>query len=107
MVPVFGTDLAPETGGQRSVTQPFVTFRCPPFPGTKKVPVFWNRLFFCGTPFPISELLEWPARGQQKNLKQLAVFSLSTRCGEPVAFVPIYSIGEMVPETLAQSDLCY
>ena len=80
MVPVFGTDLVPETGGQRSATQPFVAFRCPPFPGTKKGPVFWNQLFFLGTLFLISELLECLAHGQQNNLKQLAVFSLSTRC---------------------------
>ena len=80
MVPVFGTDLVPETGGQRSATQPFVALRCPPFPGTKKGPVFWNQHLFLGTLFLISELLEWPARGQQNNLKQLAVFSLSTRC---------------------------
>ena len=80
MVPVFGTDLVPETRGQRSGTQPFVPLRCPPNLGTKKVPVFGTDICFLGTLFPISELLEWPARGQQNNLKQLAVFSLSTRC---------------------------
>ena len=79
-VPIFGTNLVPETGGQRSGTQPFVPFRCPPNLGTKNVPVFWNQHLFLGTLFLISELLEWPARGQQNNLKQLAVFSLSTRC---------------------------
>ena len=51
MVPVFGTDLVPETGGQRSETQPFVSFRCPPVLGTKKGPVFWNRHLFFGNPF--------------------------------------------------------
>ena len=59
---------------------PFVSLRCPPFLGTKKVPVFRNRHLYFGNPFPISELLEWPARGQQNNLKQLAVLSLSTGC---------------------------
>ena len=80
IVPVFGTDLVPETGGQRSATQPFVAFRCPPFLEPKKDPFFGTNICFLGTLFPISELLEWPARGQQNNLKQLAVFSLSTRC---------------------------
>ena len=47
----LGTDLVPETGGQRSATQPFVAFRCPPNLGTKKVPVFWNRHLFFGNPF--------------------------------------------------------
>ena len=51
MVPVFGTDLVPETGGQRSETQPFVSLRCPPVLGTKKGPVFWNRHLFFGTLF--------------------------------------------------------
>ena len=80
MVPVFGTDLVPQNGGQRSETQPFVSFRCPPFLGTKKYPFSGTNICVLGTLFSISELLEWPARGQQNNLKQLAVLSLSTGC---------------------------
>ena len=45
-----------------------------------KYPFFGTDICFLGTLFPISELLEWPARGQQNNLNQLAVFSLSTPC---------------------------
>ena len=55
-------------------------FVVPPFWEPKKYPFFGTDICFFGTLFPISELLEWPARGQQNNLKQLAVFSLSTRC---------------------------
>ena len=55
-------------------------FVVPPFLEPKKDPFFGTDICFLGTLFPISELLEWPARGQQNNLKQLAVFSLSTRC---------------------------
>ena len=51
MVPVFGTDLVPQNRGQRSGTQPFVPLRCPPFLGTKKVPVFWNQHLCFGNPF--------------------------------------------------------
>ena len=46
----------------------------------KMDPLFGTDFCFFGTLFPISELLEWPARGQQNNLEQLAVFSFSTRC---------------------------
>ena len=51
MVPVFGTDLVPQNRGQRSETQPFVSFRCPPFWGTKLVPVFRNQHLCFGNPF--------------------------------------------------------
>ena len=44
-----------------------------------KYPFFGTDFCVLGTLFSISELLEWPARGQQNNLKQLAVFSFSTR----------------------------
>ena len=55
-------------------------FVVPQFLEPKMYPFFGTDFFFFGTLFPSSELLEWPARGQQNNLKQLAVFSLSTRC---------------------------
>ena len=51
MVPVFGTDLVPETGGQRSVTQPFVSFRCPPNFGTVLVPKIGTHFFGKGAVF--------------------------------------------------------
>ena len=55
-------------------------FVVPPFLEPKKDPFFGTDICLLGTLFPISELLEWPARGQQNNLKQLAVLSLSTGC---------------------------
>ena len=47
----MGTDLVPQNGWQRSGTQPFVPFRCPPFLGTKKVPVFRNQHLCFGNRF--------------------------------------------------------
>ena len=55
-------------------------FVVPRYGEPKAYPFFGTNIFALGTVFPISELLEWPARGQQNNLKQLAVLSLSTGC---------------------------
>ena len=55
-------------------------FVVPRFWEPKKYPFSGTDICVLGTLFSISELLEWPARGQQNNLKQLAVLSLSTGC---------------------------
>ena len=78
MVPVSGRGLVPQNGGQRNATQPFVAFRCPPFWGTKIVPVLGTNICDLETLFSISELLEYLARGPKHNLQQLPVLSLST-----------------------------
>ena len=44
--PFLGTNLVPQNGGQRSGTQPFVPFRCPPFLGAKFGTQKWVPTFF-------------------------------------------------------------
>ena len=53
-------------------------FVVPHFWEPKKYPFSGTNIFVFGTLFSIPELREWPARGQQNNLKHLAVLSLST-----------------------------
>ena len=81
MVPVFWHRFGSRNGGTTKCNPTVCFISLPPISGNQKrtrflepTSVFWEPFF------PISELLEWPARGQQNNLKQLAVFSLSTRC---------------------------
>ena len=81
MVPVFGYRFgSPKRGTTKCNPTRLLHFVVPRFGEPKAYPFFGTNIFALGTVFSISELLEWPARGQQNNLKQLAVFSLSTRC---------------------------
>ena len=69
----------PKTGDEVKPNRLF-HFVVPRFWEPKKYPFSGTNIFVLGTLFSISELLEWPARRQQNNLKQLAVLSLSTGC---------------------------
>ena len=70
----------PKMGDNEMKPNRLFHFVVPHFWEPKKYPFSGTNIFAFGTLFSISELLEWPARGQQNNLKQLAVLSLSTGC---------------------------
>ena len=70
----------PKTGDNEVKPNRLFHFVVPRFWEPKKYPFSGTNICVLGTLVSISELLEWPARGQQNNLKQLAVLSLSTGC---------------------------
>ncbi len=55
---------------------------------------------------PVAAAFEWNPASQNQTNAAYGREPTGLRSNPVQAFVPIYSIGEMVSETLAQSDLC-